>query len=155
MTKDNFELLKQKESEAISSLTSLIDRLRKFEEPARKILLRKYPPEKVLDAEGKKAIITISGLKFHNLVYSYQVTGLTIKPVEPMEGYDTWLEIPLDVAITIVRKVLSGQGGALDEAFGDNRVKIRGKKVYHDMAAFEEILSELTENIRKFREARR
>lgn len=148
---DNFELLKQKEDEAVNNLTALVNRLRKFEEPAKKIMLRKYPPDRVLDAEGKRAIITITGLRYHDMVYSYQITSLSIKQVEPMEGFDTWVEIPIDVATSIMKKVLSGQNGALDEALGDNRVKIRGKKVYHDMSAFEDVLATLTDNIRKLR----
>jgi len=148
---DNFELLKQKEDEAVNNLISLVNRLRKFEEPAKKIMLRKYPPDRVLDAEGKRAIITITGLRYHDMVYSYQITSLSIKQVEPMEGFDTWVEIPIDVATSIMKKVLSGQNGALDEALGDNRVKIRGKKVYHDMSAFEDVLATLTDNIRKLR----
>lgn len=153
--KEDFGLLEQKENEAINELASLINRLRKFEEPARKILLRRYPAEKVVDAEGKRAIVTISGLRFHDLVYSFQVTGLSIEQVEPMEGYDTWIDMPLDVIVTVVKKVLSGQQGALNEAFTDNRVKIRGKKVYHDMSAFEGVFDTLSENIRRFKEATR
>ena len=148
---DNFELLKQKEDEAVNNLTALVNRLRKFEEPAKKIMLRKYPPDRVLDAEGKRAIITITGLRYHDMVYSYQITSLSIKQVEPMEGFDTWVEMPIDVATSIMKRVLSGQNGALDEALGDNRVKIRGKKVYHDMSAFEDVLATLTDNIRKLR----
>jgi len=151
MAEGNFELLKQKEDEVINELTSLVNRLRKFEEPAKKMMLRKYPPERVLDAEGKKAVLSITGLKFHDLVYAYQITGLSMKQVEPMEDYSTWLEIPIDIATTIMKKVLSGQQGALNEALGDNRVKIRGSRVYHDMAAFEDIINTLSENIRKLR----
>ena len=151
MAEGNFELLKQKEDEVINELTSLVNRLRKFEEPAKKMMLRKYPPERVLDAEGKKAVLSITGLRFHDLVYAYQITGLSMKQVEPMEDYSTWLEIPIDIATTIMKKVLSGQQGALNEALGDNRVKIRGSRVYHDMAAFEDIINTLSENIRKLR----
>lgn len=147
--------LAQKEEEALNELKSLIHRARVFEVPVRKMLLRKYPPERVLEAEGKKCVLSVTGLKYHQEVVFLEVTELSIKNKEPFENFDTWIEADISVIIKVLRNLLSGKEDVLSEAFGSNSVKVRGKKTYHDMAIFSEVTNTLSAHIRKFREAGR
>lgn len=147
--------LAQKEEEALNELKSLIHRAKVFEVPIRKMLLRKYPPERVLEAEGKKCVLSVTGLKYHQEVVFLEVTELSIKNTEPFENFDTWIEADISVIIKVLRNLLSGREDVLSEAFGSNSVKVRGKKTYHDMAIFSEVTNTLSSHIRKFREAGR
>lgn len=142
---------KQREANALDELHSLVNRIRKFEAPFRKILLRKYPSERTLEAEGKKCILSVTGLRYHQEVIFFEVSELSIKSIEPFESFDTWIEIDLPTLLTVLKNVLSGREDVLGDAFGSNSVKVRGSKTYHDMSVFSEIAGELSRAVRRFR----
>ena len=145
---------KDKEKEALDELRSLVERIRKFEEPVRKMLLRKYPAERAMEAEGKKAVLSVTGLRYHEEVIFLEISELSIKNVEPFDEFDTWIEADVGTVLRVLRGLLSGQNDAFSEALGSNTVKIRGRKTYHDMAIFSEVFNELAASIRKFKSLR-
>lgn len=146
------DLLEQQEEKALNELRSLVDRIRKFEAPVRKMLVRKYPPERVMDAEGKKCILSVTGLRYHQEIIFFEVTELSIKSVEPFESFNTWIEADVGAILKVLRGLLSGKEDAFSESLGSDSVKIRGKKTYHDMVIFNEIFNTLAAHIRKFKE---
>jgi hypothetical protein len=150
MTTD-MDLARQVEDEAIANLWKYLDAFKKFEKPLASILRRKYSPEEILEAEGKRCVIAVRGLKFHDLVIFFQVSGLSIQQVEPFDSYDTWIEAPIKTINLFLARILSGD----EEAFGDlitgNEVKIRGPHTFHDIHIFEEATRTLAQNIRQLK----
>lgn len=150
MTTD-LDLARQIEEQAINKLTRYLAAFRRFEKPLASMLRRKYSPEEILEAEGKRCVISVRGLKYHDLVLFFQISGLSIKEVEPYEGYDTYLETPIKIINLFLARVLSGD----EEAFGDlitgNDVKIRGPHTYHDIHVFEEGTRLLAQNIKQLK----
>ena len=150
MTTDT-DIARQVEEEAIDKLYRYLEAFRKFEKPLTSILRRKYSPEEILEAEGKRCVISVRGLKYHDLVLFFQVSGLSIKRVEPYEGYDTYIEAPIKIINLFLARILSGD----EEAFGDlitgNDVKIRGPHTFHDIHIFEDATRLLAQNIRQLK----
>jgi len=148
---DSMDIARQVEDEAIAKLWKYLDAFKKFEKPLSSILRRKYSPEEILEAEGKRCVISVRGLRFHDLVIFFQVSGLSVQQVEPFDSYDTFIEAPIKVINLFLARVLSGD----EEAFGDlitgNDVKIRGPHTFHDIAIFEDTTRTLAQNIKQLK----
>jgi len=154
MTTD-MDLARRIEDEAIANLWRYLDAFKKFEKPLASILRRKYSPEEILEAEGKRCIISVRGLRFHDLVIFFQISGLSIQQVEPFDSYDTFIEAPIKTINLFLARILSGD----EEAFGDlitgNDVKIRGPHTFHDIAIFEDATRTLAQNIKQLKQVMR
>jgi len=149
------DIARQVEEEAIAKLFKYLEAFRKFEKPLASILRRKYSPEEILEAEGKRCVISVRGLKYHDLILFFQISGLSLKQVEPYESYDTYIEAPIKVINLFLARILSGD----EEAFGDlitgNDVKIRGPHTFHDIAIFEDATRTLAQNIKQLKQVMR
>lgn len=150
MTLDTLDA-KQIEREALDRLFTYLDTFKKFERPLALLLRRKYTPEEMTEAEGKRCVISISGLKFHDLTLFFEVSNLSLKQVNPYEGYDTYLQAPLKTVIVFLQRTLSGDGSAFSDLAGSNEVKIRGSRTYHDILVFSDACEILASNIRRLR----
>lgn len=149
------ELLKRKEREAIQKLEEYLAIFRKFESPIKRIAMRKYSPEQILEAEGKKCIIAVSGLRFHQKIYFFKVDKLSLTQVEPFDQFDTFIQVPISIINEFLERILSGDETAFGDLVGRDDVKFRGRRTFHDMMIFEDIFSTLARNIRKIREEMR
>jgi len=143
------------EAEEVSKLRFYLDEFQRHEPWLKKLALRKFSPDQVAEVEGRRCVLAVSRLKYHDLVLFFQVNTASIKEVEPFDGYDTWIECPLQMVNDVFARTLSGEEDSFNDALGDNRVKIRGKKVYYDTSMFSDVFNLLARNIRKFREATR
>lgn len=139
------------EKEAISRLNSYLDILKRFEKPLIALLRKKYPPEEVMEAEGKKCIIRVSGLKTHDLIIFFEVTGMSITRVEPFEKYDTYVQVPIWTLNKFLAGVLSGDEDAFGDIVAGGEVKFMGQKTYHDLLIFNDCLKTLARNIGRLR----
>lgn len=143
--------LRKVEDEAISRLYQYLDIFQKFERPLSLLLKRKYPPEEILEAEGKKCVIRVSGLRYHDLTVFFQVTGLSIKRVEPFDNFDTFIQCPISTVNTFFSRLLAGDETAFGDLSASGEVKFMGKKTYHDIMVFESACKLLAENIKRLR----
>lgn len=150
MTTDENEA-KAVERAALDNLYSHLDTFKRFERPLAMMLRRKYTPEEVMEAEGKRCVINVTGLRFHNVTLFFQVSGLAVKQVEPYEGYDTFIQAPLKTVINFFKRVLSGDTDTFGDLVGGNDVKIRGPRTYHDILVFEDACRTLAMNIQRLR----
>ena len=142
---------KQIEREALDRLFTYLDTFKKFERPLGMLLKRKYNPEEIVEAEGKRCVISITGLKHHDLTLFFEVSNLSLKQVDPYERYDTFIQSPLRLIIVFLQRTLSGDGSAFSDLAGSNDVKIRGSRTYHDILVFSDACEVLAANIRRLR----
>lgn len=108
---------------------------------------RKYPPEQLAEAEGRKCVLVISGLRHHQAAYFFSVSELSVKQVAPFETYDTYVQAPLALVVDLLERVLSGEKGAFGDLMASGRGKIIGPHSPHDMMIFGEVFDELANNI--------
>jgi hypothetical protein len=150
MTTD-IDLAKQIEREAIDKLWKYLESFSKFERPIQVIMRRKYSPEEIMEAEGKRCVIAVRGLRYNDLILFFEISNLSIKQVEPFENYNTWIEAPIKVINLFLGRILSGD----EEAFGDlitgNDVKIKGPHSFHDIHIFEDVTRTLAQNIKQIK----
>jgi len=142
------------ERDAIERLTRYMDILQKFERPLVMMMRAKYNESELLEADGKKCVISVTGLKFHELTLYFQISGMSIKQVKPYEGGDTFIQAPIWVVNSFLSRVLSGEGTAFADLVSGGDVKFRGNRSYHDLKVFNDVCDHLAENIKRLREAR-
>ena len=140
------------EKEAIGKLTQLLDTFRVFERPLYLIARGKYTPEEILEAEGKKCIIQVSGLRYHDLSLYFQVSSLSLRQVQPFEDADTFVQVPIGIINTFLSRILSGDDSAFGDMVAGNEVKFRGKHTFHDLRIFSDVTSTLAKNIARIRQ---
>ena len=147
MTTPDTALIQQAEAQALEHLDKYLAAFHNFERPLRLLLQRKYSPEEILEVEGKRCMLSVRGLQFHERIVYFQVTGLSIKEVAPYEGYDTFIEAPLRVINQFLARTLSGDEDAFGDLLASNDVRFRGQRCYNDMRAFEDACRLLASNI--------
>lgn len=112
---------------------------------------RKYPPEFLVEAEGRKCVLSISGLRYHQVHIFFTVSQLSIKQTPPFEGYDTFVQTPLSVITDLLERVLSGEKAAFADVMASGRGKVIGPHAPHDMMVWGDVFDELADNIRRLR----
>lgn len=150
VAEQSHEVARGLEEQAVKRLREHLDTFLKFERPLRAILQRKYPPERLLEAEGKKCILAVSGLRYHNLVLYLEVYGLGIREVSPYDTYDTYIIVSLSRLNELLGRTLSGDRDAFGDILASGEGKVIGMKAPHDLLIFEEIFQELADHIAKF-----
>lgn len=143
--------LRELEATALDKLFSYLSTFKKFQPAIRSILKGRYSPEEMLEAEGKRCVISVTGLRYHEVIVYFQITGLSIVEVEPYENFDTFISAPLSVVNQFLARVLSGDENAFGDLAAGNNVKFRGKKTFYDLSAFQEIATTLAKNIKRLR----
>ncbi len=143
------DLLRQVEEDAVNKLLIYIETFKKFEPAIRAQLRKKYSPEELLEAEGKRCVIAVTGLRYHDLVLYFQVNGLSIKQVEPYEDGDTFIQCPIRIINMFMARMLSGDEDCFGDLVAGNEVRFRGKHTYHDLQIFGSTCSMLAKNIRR------
>ena len=115
---------------------------------------RKYPPEQLAEAEGRKCVLSISGLRFHEVSYFFVISQLSVKISHPFEGYDTHVQAPLSAVNELLERILSGQGGegAFSDMVASGKGKVVGPHAVHDIMVWEDVFGELTKNIGRLRQ---
>lgn len=112
---------------------------------------RKYPPEQILEAEGRKCVLSVAGLRFHEVTLYFVISQLSVKVSPPFEGYDTFVQAPLSVINELLARVLSGEKGAFGDVLASGQGRIVGPHAPHDMMVWESVFDELAANIARTR----
>lgn len=145
------EALRQLEDQGLSRLKEYLDTFTKFERVIQLIMRRKYPPEQILEAEGRKCVLSVAGLRFHEVTLYFVISQLSVKVSPPFEGYDTFVQAPLSVINELLARVLSGEKGAFGDVLASGQGRIVGPHAPHDMMVWESVFDELAANIARTR----
>ena len=63
-------------------------------------------------AEGRRCILSISDLKYHQAAFFFEVTGAMIRQVPQFERYTTHIAAPIDSVVRVLKGVLDGDENA-------------------------------------------
>mgnify|MGYP001614729860 CR=1 FL=1 len=102
-------------------------------------------------AEGRRCILSISGLKYHQATFFFEVTGARIHQVPRFEGYTTHIAAPIDSVIRVLKGVLDGDENAFSNEWARGQAKLVGEHSVHDGLQFAEAFRRLAGLIRRYR----
>ena len=139
------------EKQAIDTLAAYMDAFRKFEKPLANALRKRYPADQIQEAEGKRCVVMVSGLKYYNLALYFQISQLSITQVQPFDHFHTFIQAPVGVIIEFFARMLSGDPDCLGDMMTRENVQIRGPHTYHDLVVWEDIIRILSSTILRFK----
>jgi len=113
---------------------------------------RRYPPEQILEAEGRRCVLSVTGLRFHDLTLYFTVSQLSVKVSPPFESYDTFVQVPLSTINELLGRTLAGDKGAFGDILASGQARIIGPHAPHDMIVWESVFDELASNIARLRQ---
>ena len=102
-------------------------------------------------AEGRRCILSISGLKHHQAAFFFEVTGARIRQVPRFEHYTTHIATPIDSVIRVLKGVLDGDENAFSNEWARGQAKLVGKHSVHDGLQFAEAFRRLARLVGRYR----
>ena len=102
-------------------------------------------------AEGRRCILSISGLKHHQAAFFFEVTGARIRQVPRFEHYTTHIAAPIDSVIRVLKGVLDGDENAFDNEWARGQAKLIGEHSIHDGLQFADAFRRLAGLIKRYR----
>ena len=84
------------------------------------------------EAEGRRCVLAISGLKHTRKVYYFQITGSTIEVVDPYATYNTLIIAPIDSVIRVFKGIAAGNKYAFSEERARGEAIVKGERSLHD-----------------------
>lgn len=136
------------EALAVKELESHIESMRRLQPALRRI----FKPDEVLDAQGKRCILVVQGLRHHTPIFFFEVTGGSLQMVSPYDNYDTKIYASVSSILRVFRKLLAGVEGGFAEEWARGYGKIEGKRSVHDAYMFASIFDTLARRIRETRQ---
>ena len=102
-------------------------------------------------AEGRRCILSISGLKHHQAAFFFEVTGARIRQVPRFETYNTYIAAPIDSVIRVLKGVLNGDENAFSNEWARGQAKLVGEHSVHDGLQFAEAFRRLAGLVKRYR----
>jgi hypothetical protein len=102
-------------------------------------------------AEGRRCIVSISGLKHHQAAFFFEVSGTKILQVQPFEDFTTFISAPIDTVIRVLKNAFEGDENAFINEWARGQAKIVGKHSVHDALQFHEAFRRLARLIKRYR----
>lgn len=102
-------------------------------------------------AEGRRCILSISDLKYHQAAFFFEVTGAMIRQVPQFERYTTHIAAPIDSVVRVLKGVLDGDENAFANEWARGQAKLVGKHSVHDGFQFAEAFRRLAGAIKRYR----
>lgn len=106
--------------------------------------------EELSEAEGRKCILAISGLKTTKRAYYFEVTGVSIRITEPYTDYTTLIVAPLDSVIRVFSGIANGDKWAFSNEKARGRAIFRGERSVHDGWALSEAFKRFAELSKRY-----
>lgn len=106
--------------------------------------------EEIAEAEGRKCILAISGLKTTKQVYYFEVTGATIQIVSPYADYTTLIIAPLDSVLRVFKGIAAGDKWAFSNERARGKAIFKGSHSLHDAYALSEAFKRFAELAKKY-----
>jgi hypothetical protein len=102
-------------------------------------------------AEGRRCILSISGLSHHQAAFFFEVTGARIRQVPRFERYNTFVSAPIDSVIRVLKGVLDGDENAFSNEWTRGQAKLVGDHSLHDGLQFAEAFRRLAGLVKRYR----
>ena len=89
-------------------------------------------------AEGRRCILHITDLKYHDLKFFFAVEGFQIRQVDPFVKYNTYIGAPLDSVIRVFKGMTVGDESCFSREWSKGAARIVGDYSVHDGLQFRE-----------------
>ena len=140
----------ERESEA-RQLADLDNVLTRLERMQRILLPQMQRGQDLQDAEGRRCILVLEGLKFHKFAKFFEVSRSGVRLVEPFDTYNTAILAPLDSVIRVLKQVLDGKRNAFSSEWARGKARIIGSRSMHDGYVFGQVFDQLAEVIGRYK----
>jgi len=138
------ELLEEKRN--LEKLDKAIEGLRVLSKAFSKFATK----EELSEAEGRRCILAISGLKSTKRAYYFEVTGHSIKLTNPYTDYTTLIVAPIDSVLRVFSGVATGDKWAFQNERQRGRAIFKGEKSLHDIYALGEAFKRFAELAKRY-----
>lgn len=108
--------------------------------------------EDLTRAAGRRCVLGISGLKYHEYRKFFEVTDSGVKIVGASEKVNTYVEAPAESVLRVLKGVLEGDSSAFSAEWARGQARIIGERKLHDGYVFGEVFGQLARVIRRYRE---
>lgn len=106
--------------------------------------------DELSEAEGRKCILAISGLKTTKRTYFFEVTASSIRLSEPYTDYTTLIVAPLDSVLRVFKGVAAGDKWAFSNEYARGKAYFKGAHHLHDAYAIAESFKRFSELAKKY-----
>lgn len=106
--------------------------------------------DELAEAEGRRCILAISGLKTTKKNYFFEITGSQILLREPYTTYTTLIVAPLDSVLRVFKGVAAGDKWAFSNEYARGKAYFKGEKHLHDMYSLSEAFKRFAELTKKY-----
>lgn len=139
------------ESQKLAELEECLEALDILQRAFVKVATR----EELSEAEGRRCILHITGLKHHKKTFFFEVTGTRVRLAEPYRNYNTYIAAPLSSILRVFRGILAGKTDAFAAEWARGEARIVGERRVHDGFIFNEGFKRLATLVKRYREAAR
>ena len=109
--------------------------------------------EELEQANGRKCILGISGLKYNRYEKFFEVTPTGVNIVTPYSDFNTYITAPVGSVLRVLQGVLNGDTSSFSAEWARGEAKIVGPRHLHDGFVFGEVFRRLATLIRRYRES--
>lgn len=106
--------------------------------------------DELAEAEGRRCILAISGLKTTKRAYFFEVTGLSIRLTEPYTNYTTLIVAPLDSVLRVFKGIAAGDKWAFSNEYARGQAYFKGERHLFDVYAMGESFKRFSELAKKY-----
>jgi hypothetical protein len=106
--------------------------------------------EELTEAEGRRCILAISGLKTTKRAYYFEITGASIRLCEPYRDYTTLIIAPLDSVLRVFKGVAAGDKWAFSNERARGKAIFKGSHSLFDAYALGEAFKRFSELARRY-----
>ena len=110
-------------------------------------------PEEKQAAEGRKCILHITGLKYHEVKFFFAVEGFQIHQVDAFAKYNTYIGAPLDSVVRVLNGTIHGDESCFSREWSRGEARIVGDYSVHDGLQFREAFKRIARLIGRYRRA--
>ena len=136
------------ERQALEDIDNTLDRMDKLQ----RLWTRELSRGDLEQAQGRKCVLGIVGLKYHSFQKFFEVTPTGVQIVAPYEGFNSYIEAPLDSVTRVLKGVLDGDSTIFTQEWARGIAKIRGNRKVHDGYVFNQVFARLAEMFARYKQ---
>lgn len=135
------------EGQALEDIGHTLDRMDRLQ----RLWMKELSQGDLEQAQGRKCVLAITGLKYHSFERYFLVTPTGVEIVEPYQGYNSYIEAPLDSVTRVLKGVLEGDTTVFTQEWARGIAKIRGNRKVHDGVVFNQVFARLAEMFARYK----
>lgn len=105
-------------------------------------------------AAGRRCILGVSGLKYHEYRKFFEVTPTGVEIVQPYDTFNTYILAPVDSVLRVLRGTLEGDTEAFAAEWARGKARLSGERRLHDGYVFSAVFKSLALLIKRYREVK-